>query len=326
MSRRGWFLFVAMGVIWGIPYLLIKVAVEDLSPASLVFARSALATLLLVPLASARKVLRPVLPAWKPLLVYTFIEICIPWVLLGYAEQELSSSLTGLLVAAVPLVGAVLVKATGDDTLGTKRVTGLLIGFAGVAALVGFDVGASNAGAVAAVGGVAICYAIGPLILARTLADLPSLGVVAASLAITAVFYTAVRPRRVARPGRPSADTWLAVTGLAVICTAVAFIVFFELIAEVGPARSTVITYVNPAVALALGAIVLDEQITATTGLGFALILVGSVLATGRDRAEVPAPERVPVATTTGPDGHVSGATGSEPTAGEVAACPVPEP
>lgn len=325
MSRRGWFLFVAMGVIWGIPYLLIKVAVEDLSPASLVFARSALATLLLVPLAAARGMLRPLLPAWKPMLLYTFVEICIPWVLLGYAEQELSSSLTGLLVAAVPLVGAVIVKATGDDTLGTKRVTGLLIGFAGVAALVGFDVGASNAGAVAAVGGVAICYAIGPLILARTLADLPSLGVVAASLAITAVFYTpfglAAWPDQA-----PSADTWLAITGLAVICTAVAFIVFFELIAEVGPARSTVITYVNPAVALALGAIVLDEQITATTSLGFALILIGSVLATGRDRAEVPAAERVPVATTSGPDGHVSGATGSEPTAGEVAACPVPEP
>ncbi len=326
MSRRGWFLFVSMGVIWGIPYLLIKVAVEDLSPASLVFARSALATLLLVPLASARKVLRPVIPAWKPLLVYTFVEICIPWVLLGYAETELSSSLTGLLVAAVPLVGAVLVKATGDDTLGAKRVTGLLIGFAGVAALVGFDVGASNASAVAAVGGVAICYAIGPILLARTLSDLPSLGVVAASLAITAVFYT---PFGLASwPDRaPSADTWLAITGLAVICTAIAFVVFFELIAEVGPARSTVITYVNPAVALALGAIVLDEEITATTSLGFALILVGSVLATGRDRATEPARVPTPVTASGGPDGREAmGGRGGEQSAGDVAACPVPEP
>ena len=150
-----------------------------------------------------------------------------------------------------------------------------------------------------AVGGVAICYALGPMILARSLADLPSLGVVAGSLAITAVFYL---PFGVAAwpDHAPDAETWLAVAGLAVICTAIAFIVFFELIAEVGPARSTVITYFNPAVALVLGALVLDEQITATTGLGFALILVGSVLATSRDRVAEPAP--TPVAATG--DGH----------------------
>ncbi|HKY67700.1 MAG TPA: DMT family transporter [Acidimicrobiales bacterium] len=317
MSRRGWVLFLAMGAIWGIPYLLIKVAIEDLSPAALVFARSGLATLLLVPLAAARRLLRPLLPAWKPLLLYTFVEICIPWVLLGKAEQQLSSSLTGLLVAAVPLVGAVLVTVTGEDSLGARRVAGLLLGFAGVAALVGFDVGASNAGAVAAVGGVAICYAVGPMILARTLSDLPSLGVVAGSLAITAVFYL---PFGLASwPDQaPDGDTWLAVVALAVICTAVAFIVFFELIAEVGPARSTVITYLNPAVALVLGAVVLDEEITFTTGVGFALILVGSVLATSRDREAAPEPVPAPV----GPGGRHD----DEPTAGDVAACPVPEP
>jgi drug/metabolite transporter (DMT)-like permease len=317
VSRRGWLLFGAMSVIWGIPYLLIKVALEDLSPVALVFSRSALATLLLVPLAAWRKLLRPLLPSWRPLLIYTFVEICIPWVLLGIAEQELSSSLTGLLVAAVPLVGAVLVTITGDDSLSTRRITGLLVGFAGVAALVGFDIGASNAGAVLAVGGVAICYALGPMILARSLADLPSLGVVAGSLAITAVFYL---PFGVAAwpDHAPDAETWLAVAGLAVICTAIAFIVFFELIAEVGPARSTVITYFNPAVALVLGALVLDEQITATTGLGFALILVGSVLATSRDRVAEPVPE--PVAAT----GDTAAADGQ--TAGDVAACPVPEP
>ena len=317
MSRRGWALFLAMGAIWGIPYLLIKVAIEDLSPAALVFARAALATLLLVPFAAARDQLRPLLPAWRPLLLYTFVEICIPWVLLGKAEQELSSSLTGLLVAAVPLVGAVLVTLTGDDSLGTRRVVGLLVGFAGVAALVGFDVGASNAGAVAAVGGVAICYATGPMILARSLATLPSLGVVAGSLAITAAFYLPFGV--LSWPDRaPDAETWLAVAGLAVICTALAFIVFFELIAEVGPARSTVITYLNPAVALVLGALILDERITVATGVGFGLILVGSVLATSRDRR--PAAEPVPATVAAG------GWLDDEPTAGEVAACPVPEP
>jgi drug/metabolite transporter (DMT)-like permease len=311
MSRRGWTLFLAMGVIWGIPYLLIKIAIEDLSPASLVLARTALATLLLLPLAAARGELRPLLPRWRPLLVYTIIEICLPWVLLGYAEQDLSSSLTGLLVAAVPLVGAVLVKITGDEPMGPRRVVGLVAGFAGVAALVGFDVGASSPGAVGAVGLVAIFYALGPLILSRHLADLPGLGVVAASLAIAFVVYAPVGLLQWPDEA-PGTDTWLSVIGLAVVCTAVAFLVFFKLIAEVGPARSTVITYVNPAVALVLGVLVLDERVTLATAAGFGLILVGSVLATGRDRPAEP--ERA----TPYPD--------SEVTAEEVAACPVAEP
>jgi drug/metabolite transporter (DMT)-like permease len=307
MSRRGWALFLAMGVIWGIPYLLIKVALDDLPPAALVLARTSLATVLLLPLAAAKGLLRPLMPYWRPMLAYTVIEICLPWLLLGRAEQELSSSLTGLLVAAVPLVGAVLVKATGHETMATRRVVGLLVGFAGVAALVGFDVGASSPVAVGAVGLVAICYAVGPLILARHLADLPSLGVVAASLAVSALLYAPFGLWQ--WPDQPpAAETWLAVIGLAVICTAVAFLLFFELIAEVGPARSTVITYVNPAVALTLGVLVLDEQVTVATGVGFALILVGSVLSTQREREPA-----TPYA-------------GDTVTTDDVAACPVAEP
>jgi drug/metabolite transporter (DMT)-like permease len=312
VSRRGWALFVTLGVIWGIPYLLIKVAVEDLSPAMLVLARTGLASLLIVPLAAARDQLRLLLPRWRPLLVYTAVEICLPWVLLGYAEQRLSSSLTGLLVASVPLVSAVLVTVTGHERLGSRNVVGLLVGFAGVSVLAGFDVDASNSGAVAAVGVVAVCYALGPLILSRYLADLPGLGVVAASLAITAVVYLPIGIAQ--RPTEaPGADTWLSVVGLAVLCTAVAFIVFFRLIAEVGPARATVITYVNPAVALVLGVIVLDERVTLATGAGFALILAGSVLATSRERGEAPVPVAAPLRR-------------RDLNADEVAACPVAEP
>ena len=319
MSRRGWALFMAMGVIWGIPYLLIKIAVEDLTPATLVFARTGLATVLLLPLAAGRGLLRPVLPYWRPLLAYSIVEICLPWVLLGYAEQHLSSSLTGLLVAAVPLVSAVLVTASGHEVLGGRRVTGLLVGFAGVAALVGFDVGASSLGPVAAVGLVAILYALGPLILARHLAHLPGLGVVAASLLVTFAIYV---PFGVTQwpDHAPGGDTLLAVAGLAIVCTAVAFLVFFELIAEVGPSRSTVITYVNPAVALVLGVLVLDERVTVATGAGFALILLGSVLATQREAA-VAAPEP--------PAGPAAPAPARQPageTSEDLAACPVPEP
>jgi drug/metabolite transporter (DMT)-like permease len=291
VSRRGWILFLLMGVIWGVPYLLIKVAVEELSPAALVLGRTLLAAALLMPIAAARGQLRPLLPYWRPMLAYTVIEICVPWLLIGYAEQDLSSSLTGMLIAAVPLVGALLVRLTGHEPLDSRRVIGLGVGFAGVATLVGFDVGAARAGPVVALAVVAFCYAAGPLILARYLADLPALGVVAVSLAVSAVIFLPVGGAQ--WPTEPvSAQAWLAVFALAVVCTAIAFIVFFRLIAEVGPARATVITYVNPAVALVLGVLVLDESVGVGTLVGFGLILAGCVLATARDRGPRPEPEQ----------------------------------
>jgi drug/metabolite transporter (DMT)-like permease len=282
MSRRGWILFATMSVIWGIPYLMIKVAVEELAPSTLVLFRCGIATVLLLPVALFRGQIRPLLPRWKPLLAYTVVEICGPWLLLGFAEQRLSSSLTGLLIAGVPLVGALLARFGPDrERLGGRRLTGLLVGLAGVGALVGFEAGAGDARAIVAVALTVLGYALGPAILSRTLSDLPSLGVVAASLAIATVVY--LPAGIVQAPGAwPSARVTLAVLGLAVICTAVAFLVFFQLVAEVGAARSTVITYVNPAVAVLLGVLILDEAFTAATAVGFVLILLGSVLATSR--------------------------------------------
>ena len=288
MSRRGWLLFSAMSVIWGIPYLLIKIAVAELAPATLVLARVAIATVVLLPITVRRGELVPVLQRWRPLLAYTAVELCIPWYFLAYAEQTLSSSLTGLLLAMVPLVSAVLVLATGHERLGARRVVGLILGFAGVAALVGLDIHGSVL-AVGAVAIVAVGYALGPFILARNLSDLPDLGVVAASLLVATVVYL---PFGVAQaPGHlPSAPVLLAVVTLGVICTALAFVLFFRLIAEVGPARATVITYVNPAVALVLGVVVLNESFTVVTAIGFALILAGSVLGTSRDRRRAETP------------------------------------
>jgi drug/metabolite transporter (DMT)-like permease len=282
VSRRGWLLFAAMSVIWGIPYLLIKVAVEEISPATLVLARTSVAALLLMPIALARGQVRPLLAHWRPLVLYTAIEICFPWLLLGYAEQRLSSSLTGLLVAAVPLVGAALARyGPADDPLDARRVLGLLVGLAGVGALVGFEVQVDDTRAVVAVAVVAVSYAVGPLILARSLTELPGMGVVAVSLLLCAIVYV---PAGVAQaPAQwPSGQVIAAVLTLAVVCTALAFLVFFRLIAEIGPARATVITYVNPAIALLLGVVVLSEKVTLATCAGFGLILLGSVLATGR--------------------------------------------
>lgn len=294
MSRRGWVLFVAMAVIWGIPYLLIKVAVDEIAPSTLVLARTAVATVLLLPVALARGMIGPVLRRWRPLLLYTVIEICAPWLLLGFAEQRLSSSLAGLLVAGVPLVGALLARFGPErERLGRRRLLGLLVGLAGVAALVGFEVGAGDARAIVAIAVVVVCYAVGPFILARTLSDLPALGVVAASLALAALAY--VPAGLIEAPASwPSGRATLAVLVLAVVCTAVAFLVFFELIAEVGAARSTVITYLNPAVAVLLGVLILDESFTVATAAGFVLILLGSILATARRPAPTaPVPEPV---------------------------------
>jgi drug/metabolite transporter (DMT)-like permease len=190
MTQRGWLLFAAMCVIWGIPYLMIRVAVRELTPATLVFGRTALGALLLVPAAAWRRELRPLLRVWWPLLLYTVIEIGVPWLLLARAETKLTSSLTGLLVAGVPLVGAVLVRLTGDrERMGARRWSGLFVGLLGVGALVGLDPGSITALPVAEVCTVAVCYAIGPLILARSLADSPPLGVVAASLGLAALVY-----------------------------------------------------------------------------------------------------------------------------------------
>jgi drug/metabolite transporter (DMT)-like permease len=294
VSRRGWLLFAAMAVIWGIPYLLIKVAVDEISPSTLVLARTSLAAAMLLPIALARGQVRAALGRWRPLVLFALIEICLPWLLLGFAEQRLSSSLTGLLVAAVPLVGAVLARyGPASDRLDRRRVTGLLVGLAGVAALVGFEVQVDDARAVLAIAVVAISYAVGPMILARRLADLPGLGVIAVSMLLSAVFYL---PTGVAQaPAEwPSGKVIAAVLALAAVCTALAFLLFFQLIAEVGPARATVITYVNPAVALLLGVVVLDEKVTIATGVGFALILLGSVLATGRSRATPDSRRRTP--------------------------------
>src|SRR6476646_3959427 len=292
MSRRGAVLFAAMCVIWGIPYLMIRVAVRELAPVTLVFLRTAIAALLLTPIAAYRAELRPLVPRWRPLLAYTAVEVAIPWVLLARAETRLSSSLTGLLIAAVPLVGAVVVTLTGDrERLGGRRWLGLLVGIAGVAALVGLDVGQVNVVALVEIGLVAIGYAIGPIILARALSDLSALAVVAVSLVLTALVYAPLAATHWPEK-RPSAHVLESVLGLALICTALAFLLFFALIAEVGPVRATVITYVNPAVAAAVGVAVLGEHLTAGMIAGFALVLAGAFLATSAPKAARAGDER----------------------------------
>jgi drug/metabolite transporter (DMT)-like permease len=218
---------------------------------------------------------------WRWVLAYTAVEITVPWLLLSGAEEHLTSSFAGLLVAGVPLVGIGLTRVLGlAEEMSARRWLGLLVGIAGVASLVGLQVGKVDLVAVGEIALVAVGYALGPLILAHRLRDVPGLAVVAASLAVTAIVYA---PVAIARPPRHlSGEVVLSVVGLGVVCTALAFVLFFGLIAEVGPTRATVITYVNPAVAIALGVSVLGEPLTTGMLVGFPLVLVGSYFATAR--------------------------------------------
>jgi len=282
VSRKGWLLFASLCVIWGIPYLLIRIAVRELPPPSLVFLRTTPAALLLLPIAWRRDELRGILRHWVWIVAFAACEMIVPWLLLFDAERTLTSSMSGLLIASVPLISAVLYPLFGatGERLDRRRLAGLVVGFAGVACLVGIDTTGTTVLAIVEVAGTAIGYALGPLVISRRLHGVPDLGVVSAAIVLTSLLYA---PWGIASlPSHISGETWLAVAGLAIVCTATAFLLFFALIREVGPSRSTVITYINPLVAVLLGVLLLSEPFTVGIAVGLPMILLGSILATGR--------------------------------------------
>lgn len=292
VSTRGWLLFAAMSLLWGMPYLFIKEAVESYSPAAIVAGRTLLGALLLLPIALRRGALRPALRAWPWVLAFGAIEMAGPFLLLGHAEQTLPSGLTGLLVATVPLVAAVIAATRGDrSVLRPLRLLGLVVGFAGVAVIVwGPGIAAGGTAAVVAIGEllvVAVCYAVAPFIVATKLAGVPSLGTITLSLAAVGLFYLPIGLLTQHEP--PTARSTVSLVLLGILCTAVAFVAFFALIAEVGPARAPLFTYVNPVVAIALGVLILGEDVTAGLLLGFPLVLIGCWLAATGGRLR-PAP------------------------------------
>jgi drug/metabolite transporter (DMT)-like permease len=297
VTRRAIILFAALGIAWGIPYLLIKVAVGELEPSMVVLGRSAIGAVLLLPIAIFRKQLIPVFRRWKPLLAYTVVEIVVPWFFLSTAEQRLPSSTAGLLLAAIPVVGVGVAIVMGRPArLTAANWVGILLGTLGVAALVGLDVAGSDLIGVAQLAVVVVGYAFGPAILSRWMSDLPGIGVVAASLAIAAVIYVPVVSFTGGWPTEvPSVEVIWSVVALGVVCSALAFLLMFALIAEIGPMRMTTITYVNPAVAIVAGALILGETVTIVTVIGFALVLGGSYLVTRKRAAEIPPdPEAAP--------------------------------
>ncbi|WP_029146405.1 DMT family transporter [Microbacterium luticocti] len=283
VSGRGWMLFATMSVVWGITYLFISEAVESYSPAAVVSARTLIGALVLLPIAIDRKALRPALRVWPWVLVFGAVEMAGPFFLLSSAEQTLPSGLTGLLVSTVPLWAAIIGFVVGDRALLTPvRLIGLLVGFGGVAVIVaGQGVTVADPGAalvaVTQVLVTAVMYAIVPFVIATKLRDVPSLGSVTLGLAAVGIAYLPVA--LLTQHEVPTVRSTVSLLLLGVVCTAVAFVAFFALIGEVGPVRAPLFTYVNPVVAIALGAIVLAEPLTLGLLVGFPLVLLGCWLA-----------------------------------------------
>jgi drug/metabolite transporter (DMT)-like permease len=286
MTKRGVVLFALMGVLWGVPYLMIKVAVDGVSVPVLVFTRTVLGALLLLPFAIRSMRGAQLRQHWLPLAAFATLEMIIPWFLLSDAERAITSSMTGLLIAASPIVTVIVAKALGDrERLGLVRAAGLGIGLLGVAVLAGPELMSGQPVAIVEVLLVAVCYATAPQIAARHLTTVPALPMTVVCLGFAALVYTG--PAIATWPAQlPSGWVLASLLGLAVICTATAFIVFFALIREVGPSRALVFTYINPAVAVVAGVALLGEPLTVPMLVAFVLILGGSVLATMAPRKQ----------------------------------------
>jgi drug/metabolite transporter (DMT)-like permease len=296
VSARAWVTFGSVSVLWGIPYLFIKVAVDSYSPAAVVAGRTLIGAIILLPFALRQRSLRPAFSKIGWVLAFGLVEMAGPFVLLGHAEMTLPSGMTGLLVATVPLFAALIALGGGDRAvLRPARAIGLIVGFIGVAIVVagpglfGGDVSLLAAGEVLL---VAVLYAIAPFIVARKLGDVPSLGTITLSLMMIGILYLPIG--LLTQHEVPTLPSIGAMLTLAVVCTAIAFLAFFALIREVGPVRAPLFTYVNPVVAIILGAIVLAEPLTPGLLIGFPLIIAGCWFAgTGgrlRPAASAPAP------------------------------------
>ncbi|MDA9786562.1 EamA family transporter [Pontimonas sp.] len=292
MPRKALFLFLSVGVIWGTPYFFIAIAVEHFQTPSIVFLRVLLGAMILLPIAIARGMMRATLKAWPAVLAFAVLEMVGPWFLITEAERTISSSLAGLLITTVPFIAAFFVGLLGDKSAWHPvTVLGLVLGFAGVVSLVGIDVFSGHLvlTPVLMMLAAAVGYAIAPIIANRMPAEVPTLGVIAVSLTMVSFIYApfaAVSLRQDIAAG-PSLEAWASVIILGAVCSALAFVIFFALIREVGPARASLITYVNLAVAALLGVVFLGETVTTGILIGLPLVVVGSYLASQARQAYV---------------------------------------
>jgi drug/metabolite transporter (DMT)-like permease len=292
VSRKALLLFLSVGIIWGTPYFFIAIAIEHFHTASVVFLRVFLGALVLLPIAIRKGMLAKTLKAWPWVLSFAVLEMVGPWWLITEAERQISSSLAGLLVTTVPFVAAFLVGFLGDRSAWhPKTVLGLIVGFAGVVSLVGIDVlqGSLVVTPVLMVLASAVGYAVAPIVANRTPGDVPTLGVIAVSLTMVTLIYSPFAAFTLPADimAMPSGGAWASIAVLGFFCSALAFVIFFDLIREIGPARASLITYVNLAVAMVLGVVFLAEPLTLGMLVGFPLVVLGSYLASRQRQAYI---------------------------------------
>ncbi|MEY4023045.1 MAG: hypothetical protein RLZ23_6 [Actinomycetota bacterium] len=284
MSRRGWFLFILVGFLWGIPYLFIKVAVDPdngFTPATVVCLRTAIGAAILIPLAMKQRQLIFAIRGWRYVGAYALLEMIGPWILIGTAEQKISSGLAGLLVASVPIWATLFASMRGDKTVWQpKRLFGIIVGFIGLIAVVGIEsiTGSADALSIFMVLLASIGYSYAVMMVQGALPGVSGVAINAVAMAIAAIFYL---PFAIAQwPHHEiSSGAIRAVVGLGVLSTGAAFAAFFTLANIIGVARGSLVTYLNTACAVVLGVVILGEPLTTGIILGLPLVLIGSYFA-----------------------------------------------
>lgn len=289
MSRKGWALFALVGVLWGVPYLFMKVAVDELATPLIVFARLFIGAVVLIPLALSQKAIRSALQYWPYIALYAILEMVIPWSLITNAQKDLSSGVVALLVATVPIWATLFAHHTGDSTAAHRtRIFGIAIGLVGIAFLVGFetlnDVGNIQALVQVLIASVSYAYAVN--MITRKAPGVSGIAINGLAMLLSTVIFAPFALTHLPTE-TPSSNAVLATIGLGVICTAFAFWVFFLVLDEIGAARASLVVYPNTAVAVILGIFFLDEKITLAIGIGLPLVLIGSYFASRKPATPV---------------------------------------
>lgn len=281
MTRRGWGLFALVGALWGVPYLFMKVAVEELSTPLIVFARVLIGALVLIPLAFYMKTLTPALKYWRYILLYAVLEMVIPWSLITSSQRDLSSGVVALLVATVPIWATFFAHYSGDTTAAHRtRIFGIAIGLLGIALIVGIESlnDVANIISLFSVLVAAFSYAWAVNMITSKAPDASGIAINGIAMAISTAIFAPFALTNLPK-STPSSDAILATIGLGVLCTAIAFWIFFKVLDEIGPARASLVVYPNTAIAVVLGIILLDEKLTLAIAIGLPLVLVGSYYA-----------------------------------------------
>ena len=288
MSRRSWWHFSLVGLLWGVPYLFMRVAVREYQPTVIVFSRVLIGAALLLPIAIKRNAIKPAIPYFKYIALYALCEMVIPWILITNAEKEINSGLAGLLVATVPIWATIMAAALSGDTTAfqPRRTFGMFIGFVGLILIVGLEslTGSANILAICAVILAAMLYAYATNMISRKAPTVDGVTINSISMLLTAIVYAPFVAFTYPKES-VSFNATISVIGLGVFSTALAFYYFFMLMSEIGPARSSLVTYVNTAIAVLLGVILLNEKFTIGMAIGLPLVLIGSYLASRKAQA-----------------------------------------